>query len=500
VERGHKSITAFVPAWRKETSNPSNNITDREILLDLEQKGHLVFTPSRRTDRKRILPYDDRFIVRLAVETNGIILSNDYFRDLLKENEEYRDTIENRVLPYSFVENFIMIPEDPLGANGPTLDKFLMSDSVTIHPSVAKPEASRPAPEKKLCKFYPKCTFGNRCQFRHPDGSSSVVEEPPRRESTSSRGVFNDRHKFPSSYAQTASKPAVDELSRRDISTRGGSLNSDKFKPANKPYLQVGRNCSSTPSLLPPELPPESPKIVTAKRLPPSYLTCRGGGEYSSQSEHHVLDMQHQSEHRVLDMQQQQQPQHHHHQGMNTPRHNSYPPGAQPVMYQGGHGQHQHSGELHNGGRSYGIMYSQQQQQQQRYPMHHHHQPHMAHQPPPYSQQPPPSRPPHVPSYSVYPTGGQGYMQQPLPHLVRANHMGPPHGMAMHYEHYERDCSHKLPPQLTDNQTRLVEQAVSILDGLVSEPIEPKVKMLLVKQPNLTDLDTIVETVVKMDK
>ena len=479
VERGHKSITAFVPAWRKETSNPNNYITDREILLDLEQKGHLVFTPSRRTDRKRILPYDDRFIVRLAVETNGIILSNDYFRDLLKENEEYRDTIENRVLPYSFVENFIMIPDDPLGANGPTIDQFLMSDSVTSHPSIVKTEPSRPVPEKKLCKFYPKCTFGNRCAFRHPDGGSGVTEEPPRRDSSSSRGG----QKFSPSYAQTTSKPAIEYCSR------GGSLNSDKkCKPANKPYSQVGRIYNSDPSLL----PPEPPKTVAVPRPPPSYLNSRGGGNYPSQSEHHVLDMQ-----------QQQQ---HHHPGMNSPRHNSYPPGPQPVMYQGGHGQHQHSGELHNGGGSYGLMYSQQQpqQQQQRYvTMHPHRQPHMA--PPPhnphYSQQPP-SRPSCVPSYSIYPTGGQGYMQQPLPHLVRANHMGHPRGtpIPMHYEHYERDCSHNLPPPLTDNQTRLVEQAVSILNGLVSEPIEPKVKALLAKQPNLTDLDTIVETVMKMDK
>ena len=154
VERGHKRITAFVPAWRKETNNPNNQITDPHILKELEEKGYLVFTPSRRTDRKRILPYDDRFIVRLAMETNGIILSNDYFRDLLRENESWRDTIENRVLPYTFVENFLMIPDDPLGAKGPTLDEFLTCSNVTNHPSCPKPEQTKPAAEKKMCKFY----------------------------------------------------------------------------------------------------------------------------------------------------------------------------------------------------------------------------------------------------------------------------------------------------------------------------------------------------------
>lgn len=476
LERGHKNITAFVPAWRKETSNPNNHITDREILLELEQKGHLVFTPSRRTDRKRILPYDDRFIVRLAVETNGIILSNDYFRDLLRENEEYRDTIENRVLPYSFVENFIMIPDDPLGANGPTLDQFLMTDSAISHPSVAKPEASRPATEKKLCKFYPKCTFGNRCAFRHPDGGSNGTEEPPRRESTPSRNGFGDRQKFPASYAQTVCKPAMDEpSSRREIGTRSGSLHCEnKYKP---PYPQ--RTTHSSPSLFQSEIP----KTVTTKR-PPSYLNHRGGVDYPSQSEHRVVDMQ------------QQQPPLHHHPGINNPRHNSYPPGAQQVMYQGGHSP-QHSGELHNSSNNYQPVYGQQQQ---RYVPMHHHQHRMAppQQTPHYSQQPP-SRPSYVPSYSVYPTGG-GYMPQPPPQLLRAGHMGgPPPAMQMRYEHYEKDSGRNLLPPLTDNQKRLVDQSVSILDGLVSNP-EPKVKTLLAEQPNLSDLDTIVETVMRMDK
>jgi len=37
-----------------------------------------------------------RFILELAHITNGIVVSNDYFRDLLRENADWKDVIERR--------------------------------------------------------------------------------------------------------------------------------------------------------------------------------------------------------------------------------------------------------------------------------------------------------------------------------------------------------------------------------------------------------------------
>jgi ribonuclease ZC3H12 len=60
-----------------------------------------------------------------ASACNGIVVSQDQFRDLYAEKPQYRDTIENRLLVPTFVGEYVMFPEDPLGRNGPTLADFL---------------------------------------------------------------------------------------------------------------------------------------------------------------------------------------------------------------------------------------------------------------------------------------------------------------------------------------------------------------------------------------
>lgn len=49
--------------------------------------------------------YDDRYILKLAAEVSGIVVSNDNYRDLLNENPEYRKVVEERLLMYSFVND-----------------------------------------------------------------------------------------------------------------------------------------------------------------------------------------------------------------------------------------------------------------------------------------------------------------------------------------------------------------------------------------------------------
>lgn len=49
--------------------------------------------------------YDDRFIVKLAFDSDGIIVSNDNYRDLQNEKPEWKKFIEERLLMYSFVND-----------------------------------------------------------------------------------------------------------------------------------------------------------------------------------------------------------------------------------------------------------------------------------------------------------------------------------------------------------------------------------------------------------
>lgn len=158
--KGHKEITVFVPLWRKEASRPDKPITDQEILYSLERDGILVFTPSRKVNGRRIVCYDDRFIIKLAAETDGVVVSNDNFRDLTNENPKWRETIEQRLLMYSFVGDKFMVPDDPLGKHGPNLEDFLRKGSPT-HP--------------RICPYLKKCTYGLKCRFYHPERDQEAL-------------------------------------------------------------------------------------------------------------------------------------------------------------------------------------------------------------------------------------------------------------------------------------------------------------------------------------
>lgn len=65
------------------------------------------------------------FFFQLALENEGIIVSNDNYRDLVAENSDFRKVASERVLMYSFVNDRFMPPDDPMGRAGPTLDNFL---------------------------------------------------------------------------------------------------------------------------------------------------------------------------------------------------------------------------------------------------------------------------------------------------------------------------------------------------------------------------------------
>ncbi|MEQ2236464.1 hypothetical protein ILYODFUR_013075 [Ilyodon furcidens] len=157
LDRGHNNITVFVPSWRKELPRADAPITDQHILSKLEKQKILAFTPSRRIGGKRVVCYDDRFIVKLAYESDGAIVSNDTYRDLQGERPEWKKCIEERLLMYSFVNDKFMPPDDPLGRHGPNLDNFLRKTPL-------------PMEQKKLpCPYDKKCTYGIKCKYYHPE-------------------------------------------------------------------------------------------------------------------------------------------------------------------------------------------------------------------------------------------------------------------------------------------------------------------------------------------
>uniref|UniRef100_A0AC34QAJ6 C3H1-type domain-containing protein n=1 Tax=Panagrolaimus sp. JU765 TaxID=591449 RepID=A0AC34QAJ6_9BILA len=179
IQRGHDEIFVFVPQFRKESPRSDCPITDQHILFDLENEKRLIWTPARRVNGRRIVCHDDRYILKTAEEKDAVIVSNDEYRDLIKENPQYRILVEQRLLMYSFVDGKFMPPDDPLGRRGPTLDQFLSHG-----PSSAN---------SQLCPYAKKCTYGNKCKYYHPERKNGMKQTATERLTNGCKGKQNLR-------------------------------------------------------------------------------------------------------------------------------------------------------------------------------------------------------------------------------------------------------------------------------------------------------------------
>ncbi|KAE8299765.1 putative ribonuclease ZC3H12C [Larimichthys crocea] len=251
LERGHRDITVFVPAWRKEQSRPDALITDQEILRRLEKEKILVFTPSRRVQGRRVVCYDDRFIVKLAYESDGIIVSNDNYRDLANEKPEWKKFIDERLLMYSFVNDKFMPPDDPLGRHGPSLENFLRKRPII------------PEHRKQPCPYGKKCTYGHKCKFYHPERGSqpqrAVADElraSAKISSVASRGLLEDALMVKSqSSCQPGGMPEAEQSrgtpkKQPNVSPRNSfnDLLEDRLRVQSKVEGRRGSNSSSSSS------------------------------------------------------------------------------------------------------------------------------------------------------------------------------------------------------------------------------------------------------------
>ena len=52
-----------------------------------------------------MLKINFRYILNLASENGAIVVSNDHFRELINEKKEFKKVIEERILPYVWVED-----------------------------------------------------------------------------------------------------------------------------------------------------------------------------------------------------------------------------------------------------------------------------------------------------------------------------------------------------------------------------------------------------------
>lgn len=125
INRGHNRIKVMLPRFRRGNSDVNYPTVQPEILDYLEKNSFITYTPSRYINNELIVPYDDRFILKAAAHYDAIIVSNDNYRDLMKEKTEWKILVEKNLLQYTFVGDLFLIADDPLGRKGPHLNQFL---------------------------------------------------------------------------------------------------------------------------------------------------------------------------------------------------------------------------------------------------------------------------------------------------------------------------------------------------------------------------------------
>ncbi|KAM9201942.1 protein NYNRIN [Dugong dugon] len=118
--RGHREVTVFVPTWQLKKNR---RVRESHFLTKLHSLKMLSITPSQLENGKKITTYDYRFMVKLAEETDGIIVTNEQIHILMNNSKKLM--VKDRLLPFTFAGNLFMVPDDPLGRDGPTLDEFL---------------------------------------------------------------------------------------------------------------------------------------------------------------------------------------------------------------------------------------------------------------------------------------------------------------------------------------------------------------------------------------
>uniref|UniRef100_A0A182P3N1 RNase_Zc3h12a domain-containing protein n=1 Tax=Anopheles epiroticus TaxID=199890 RepID=A0A182P3N1_9DIPT len=121
---GHE-VTAVVPQFKLK----KHQSTDYVLLEKLHRQGDVTLAPCKSLPGQFSSSYDDRLILSIAEQFDGVIISNDNYRDLLDISPEWRRIIETRVVGYSWVKDCFFLPDDPYGRYGPTLQQILNGQS-----------------------------------------------------------------------------------------------------------------------------------------------------------------------------------------------------------------------------------------------------------------------------------------------------------------------------------------------------------------------------------
>ncbi|CAH6830932.1 Nynrin [Phodopus roborovskii] len=111
--RGHREVTVFVPTWQLKKNR---RVRESHFLTQLHSLKMLSITPSQLENGKKITTYDYRFMVKLAEETDGIIVTNEQIHILMNNSKKLmvkdRPPLSCQPLFHNFVEMKLRLDMD----------------------------------------------------------------------------------------------------------------------------------------------------------------------------------------------------------------------------------------------------------------------------------------------------------------------------------------------------------------------------------------------------
>jgi len=125
VNLGH-DVKVVLPKWRSYDRLDINKreCVDFNLLKILANNGYINYVPERRNIDGTLIRCDlPKYILNISNSVNGIIVSQAGFKNSM--TEEYRDIINYFILPFDFINDTFIIPNDPNGRYGPDINDFL---------------------------------------------------------------------------------------------------------------------------------------------------------------------------------------------------------------------------------------------------------------------------------------------------------------------------------------------------------------------------------------
>ena len=123
----------FVNKWNYEDKKISivwkyvneEYVNDKEILEEFKEKRIIVEASSRKLDGQRLQLDDDTLALDIALDTDGIIISFDTFRNHFDNSTTYRTVIKEQVIEPTFDHAEVRFHPKPFGDKGPSLKRLL---------------------------------------------------------------------------------------------------------------------------------------------------------------------------------------------------------------------------------------------------------------------------------------------------------------------------------------------------------------------------------------